>query len=90
MVILLYYLTNVLTCKGKFALVAVITCCSYVMSTGVPSIVRSDCGTENSSLAACHMMLRHNHGDDFRGEKSYRYGSSTTNTVYIRLLHESA
>ena len=48
---------------------------------GVPTIVRSDCGTENSSLAACHMMLRHDHTDEFSGEKSYRYGSSTTNTV---------
>lgn len=48
---------------------------------GVPTIVRSDCGTENSCLATCHMLLRHNHDDEFKCEKSFRYGSSTTNTV---------
>lgn len=75
-VILLYYLTSILTCKGINKHCTRQFCCS--LSTGVPSITRSDCGTENSSLAACHMMLRHGHGDEFR-EKSYRYGSSTTN-----------
>lgn len=48
---------------------------------GVPTLVRSDCGTENSSLATCQMLLRHDHNDQFKGEKSFRYGSSTTNTV---------
>lgn len=48
---------------------------------GVPVLVRSDCGTENASLAACHMLLRHGHDDPFCKDKSYRYGSSTTNTV---------
>ena len=33
---------------------------------GCPSIVRSDCGTENTSLAACQMALRHYHQDDFK------------------------
>lgn len=51
--------------------------------TGVPTIIRSDCGTENSSLAACHMALRHGHADEFCGPRSFRYGSSTTNTVCI-------
>ena len=50
---------------------------------GVPTIMRSDCGTENSSLAACHMALRHQHDDEFSGLRSFRYGSSTTNTVII-------
>ena len=49
---------------------------------GLPTMIRSDCGTEKCSLAACHMMLRHNN-DEFSGERSYRYGSSTTNTVNI-------
>ena len=48
---------------------------------GVPTIIRSDCGTENSSLSACQMLFRHDHDDEFKGEKSFRYGSSTTNTV---------
>ena len=49
---------------------------------GCPSIVRSDHGTENTLLAATHMSLRHGHVD-FKGEKSYRFGSSTTNTVSL-------
>lgn len=48
-------------------------------------MIRSDCGTENCSLATSHMM-RHNN-DEFSGEKSYRYGSSTTNTVSILLIY---
>lgn len=48
---------------------------------GCPTILRSDCGTENSVLAACHMALRHIHQDEFHAEKSFRFGSSTTNTV---------
>ena len=54
---------------------------NIIMRTGVPTIVRSDRGTENSSLATCHMLLRHSHSDEFKVEKSFRYGSSTTNTV---------
>lgn len=54
---------------------------NFNYNTGVPVIVRTDCGTENSALAACHMTLRHSHDDIFSGEKSFRYGSSTTNTV---------
>jgi hypothetical protein len=46
-------------------------------------LLRSDCGSENSVLAACHMLLRHNHGDEFAGNRSFRYGSSTTNTVCL-------
>ena len=51
------------------------------MDPGCPSILRSDCGTENTVLSACHMTLRHNHMDEFKGEKSFRFGSSATNTV---------
>lgn len=53
------------------------------ITQGVPSIIRSDCGTENSSLSACQMLLRHEHDDEFKGHKSFRYGSSTTNTVSV-------
>lgn len=52
-----------------------------IIIIGVPTIIRSDCGTENCALAACHMALRHEHGDEFCGARSFRYGSSTTNTV---------
>ena len=51
--------------------------------TGCPQIVRSDRGTENCVLAACHMALRHSHNDTFAGDRAYRYGKSTSNTVGI-------
>lgn len=51
----------------------------------MPSIVRSDHGTENTTLAACHMALRHEHNDEFNGERSFRFGASTTNTVELNL-----
>lgn len=35
------------------------------LSSGCPGIVRADCGTENTTLAATHMALRHEHSDDF-------------------------
>ena len=66
--------------RGLVVLLSIFSHCS---SVGVPVLVRSDCGTENSTLATCQMLLRHNHGDEFHGEKSFRYGSSTTNTVCI-------
>ena len=37
---------------------------------GCPCIMRSDHGTENTSLSACHMALRHYHEDEFSGEKA--------------------
>ena len=49
-------------------------------------MVRCDKGTENSILAACHMTMRHHHDDELQGEKSFRYGPSTTNTVSIMNL----
>ena len=49
-------------------------------------LLRSDCGSENSVLAACHMLLRHNHSDEFAGNRSFRYGSSTTNTVCLQSI----
>lgn len=49
--------------------------------TGYPSILRTDAGTENSSLAYIQPVLRHNHSDEFAKESSHRYGKSTTNQV---------
>ncbi len=60
------------------------------MYIGCPSLIRSDCGTENTSLAACHMSLRHNHIDAFSGERSYRFGKSTSNTVEYNNLYNYA
>ena len=38
--------------------------------TGCPSIIRSDCGTENTSLAAVQMALRHEHDDALAVKKA--------------------
>ena len=50
---------------------------------GAPCIVRSDRGTENISIAACQMALRHHHRDDHSGPRSFIFGSSVANTVSI-------
>lgn len=86
-VILLYYLSTVLSCQGSYCawLCYKKVLNSRILLLGVPTIMRSDCGTENSMLAACHMVLRHEHGDEFSCSKSFRYGSSTTNTVNIAI-----
>ena len=53
----------------------------FLCTIGCPTILRCDKGTKNSTLAACHMALRHAHSDALSGEKSFRYGPSTSNTV---------
>ena len=45
----------------------------------MPKIIRSDRGSENTIIGGIHVYLRQNHGDNFSGEKSYRYGSSINN-----------
>ena len=57
------------------------TVMSSMLSTLPPRLVCSDYGTENCYLAASQIALRSRHTDTFAGEKSYRYGKSTTNTV---------
>ena len=78
-VVLLFYLLAVLQHKGIW--IGFMLHLSKSFLSECPSIVRSDCGTENTALATSHMALRHQHDDEFRGEKSFRFGSSTTNTV---------
>lgn len=94
-VILLYYLSAIISCDGKSNVCLCVSgkhnylwchACVIKLYIGVPTLLRSDCGTENSTLAACHMLLRHNHGDEQSGRRSFRYGSSTTNTVMIILI----
>ena len=46
---------------------------------GCPRIVRSDCGTENVTLAAIQCSLRATHHDEYAAEKAHRYGSSPAN-----------
>lgn len=83
-VILQYYLLSILECNGnKVNQLNFTTYPMYIRTypLGCPTIIRCDCGTENTEVAACHMSMRHNHTDQFKGENSVRYGASTTNTV---------
>lgn len=57
---------------------------NYFMKTvscigGCPERIRADRGTENGCVEEMQMFLRRNHTDSFAGEKSFLYGSSTTN-----------
>ena len=51
--------------------------------------VRSDCGSENTTIATCQMAFRHHHTDCYAGSNSFIFGSSVRNSVsYTRLcLH---
>ncbi|XP_030580362.1 uncharacterized protein LOC115776739 [Archocentrus centrarchus] len=53
---------------------------SCVRNLGViPMRLRTDCGTENGTMAAIQCTLRHHHNDYYSGASSHMYGSSTTN-----------
>ena len=45
----------------------------------IPRRIRTDCGTENSVLAAIQCFFRREHTDEFAGDKTYLYGSSHSN-----------
>ncbi|CAI5677978.1 unnamed protein product [Oreochromis niloticus] len=45
----------------------------------LPACLRTDCGTENGTMAAIHCALRSDHGDELAGAHSHMYGTSTTN-----------
>ena len=49
------------------------------LSGGCPMIVRSDCGTENVTIAAMQSFLRADGNDPFAGNRSHIYGSSHSN-----------
>ena len=46
---------------------------------GCPSLLRTDCGTENVVIAGVQSFLRAECDDNLAGEKAHRYGSSTGN-----------
>ena len=52
-----------------------------IINVGVPRILRSDCGTENTHIAFLQPFLRRNHADCFSGSASFRYGKSVSNQV---------
>lgn len=45
----------------------------------VPMRLRTDCGTENGTLAAIQCTLRHHHTDYYSGLRSHMYGTSMSN-----------
>ena len=45
----------------------------------MPTIIRSNRGSENTVIGGIQMYLRQHHQDTFSGEKSFRYGSSINN-----------
>lgn len=51
------------------------------MHLGCPTILRTDLGTENSSVAVIQPVLRHYHTDSLAGKNSHWYGKSTANQV---------
>ena len=46
---------------------------------GCPTLVRTDCGTENVNVASIQSTLRAGHGDSFSGVASHQYGRSVSN-----------
>lgn len=58
-----------------------------------PSLLQTDCGTENVVIAGTQCFLRADCNDDLAGEKSHRYGPSTGNQrieawwAYLRRSH---
>jgi hypothetical protein len=55
-----------------------------INNIGVPRILRSDCGTENTNIAFLQPYLRRNHADCFSGSASFRYGKSVSNQVFTK------
>ena len=48
-------------------------------NAGCPRLVRTDCGTENGSMAAMQCYFRRDGHDELAGMKAHRYGSSPSN-----------
>ena len=81
-----YFLRYVKRIQGKVTKIVVIMqnlCLIHVvlLFVGTPCILRTDLGTENSTLAFMQPFLRRNHSDRFHGIESFRYGMSTSNQV---------
>ena len=46
---------------------------------GCPTVVRADCGTENTCVCDFQLFLRMDGTDDYSGTNSFKYGKSTSN-----------
>ena len=49
----------------------------YTVVGGCPSLVRTDCGTENVVIAGVPNFLRAEFKNDLAGERAHRHGPST-------------
>ena len=54
---------------------------------GVPRLIRTDCGTDNTVIAVLQPFLRRHGTGEFSGEGSFQYGKSTSNQVIMRLQY---
>ena len=52
---------------------------AVLQTGGVPQKIRSDDGTENSSVEALQIFLRSQHNDEYSGLASFAIGTSTSN-----------
>lgn len=50
-----------------------------VANSHCPVLLRTDCGTENGTMAAMQAYFRQDSTDPFQGEQSHRYGTSPSN-----------
>ena len=50
-------------------------------TTGCPSVIRMDRGTENTKVAALQYAMREADTDDYSGTRSIRFGTSPANIV---------
>ena len=79
-----YFLNYVHSVRGmKMPVAITIACYSLTLYIGVPKLLRTDLGTENSNLAFIQPYLRRNHVDCFSGIDSFRYGKSVSNQVCL-------
>ena len=87
--IIAYYYLECVKQLQRFVYIALPSCNRYYLkqNIGVPRILRSDCGTENTHIAFLQPYLRRNHTDCFSGLASYRYGKSVSNQVCTVVCH---
>lgn len=56
---------------------------AFWITVGVPRLMRTDCGTENTNISFIQPFLRRNHTDCYSGLNSFRYGKSVSNQVSV-------
>ena len=84
-VIAYYYLKSINLLQGNYNCIILLTGDALVTyNIGLPSIVRADLGTENTTIAWIQPFLRR-HGLDSACNMSFRYGHSVSNQVYRAL-----